>query len=88
MKTQPFMHNKSLFLVSQSGCLLPLLIMFNLFFGWLFLKPAAWFLLEAGFIILFIINSYIFSRRLHSYAQKRNNVVDVEGKVVEDIENN
>jgi hypothetical protein len=66
------------------GCLLPLLIILNLFFGWIFLKPRYWLLLEAILLLLFIANSYIFSRKIFSASSRRNNVIDVEGKVVED----
>ncbi|MBI4982809.1 MAG: hypothetical protein HZC15_06755 [Candidatus Omnitrophica bacterium] len=78
---QPFVHNKQLFLVSQAGCLLPLLFIFNLFFGWMFFKPSLWLLISFGFVVLFVINSYIFARKLGSSGQKRDNIIDVEGSV-------
>lgn len=75
---------KSFVFFSQAGCLLPLLIILNLFFGWMFLKPIVWLLTEAILILLFMINSYILTRRISSFSTKRDNVVDVEGEVVED----
>lgn len=75
---------KSFVFFSQTGCLLPLLIILNLFFGWMFLKPIAWLLTEGILILLFMINSYILSRRISSFSAKRDKVIDVEGEVVED----
>jgi len=69
--------------ISQTGCLLPILILFNLFFGWMFLKPLTWLAVEGILIILFILNSYILARRISSYSAKRSNVIDVEGEVLE-----
>jgi len=74
---------KSVFFIGSSGCLLPLLILINLFFGWMFFKPATWLLIEGILILLFILNSYILIRRVSSFT-KRSNVVDVEGEVVEE----
>jgi len=71
-------------LISSGGCLLPFLIVFNLFFGHLFLKTSHWLALEGILIALFIFNSYLFTKRLFSAAKKRDNVIDVEGKVVHD----
>jgi len=71
-------------LVSSGGCLLPLLIAANLFFGHLFLKTSHWLALEGILIAIFWLNSYLFTRRLFSKAQKRDNVIDVEGEVLKD----
>jgi hypothetical protein len=75
---------KSIFFVSQTGCLLPLFILFNLFFGWMFFKPFTWVLIEGALILLFMLNSYILARQVAKFTAKRDNVVDVEGEVVED----
>ena len=69
---------------SRSGCLLPLLIILNLFFGWLFLKLWHWLLIEAILILLFIVNAYIITRKILSVSSRRDNVVDVEGEVIEE----
>jgi len=80
------LQSRSVFIISQAGCLLPLLILFNLFFGWLFLKPLHWLLIEAALVALFIANAAIFTRYINSAMKKRSNVVDVEAKVIEDRE--
>lgn len=71
----------------QAGCLLPLLILFNLFFGWMFVPPFYWLAAEGVLILLFFINSYIFLRRLAKLTktteEARAGVIDVEGKVIE-----
>jgi len=77
---------KSYLFYGRSGCLLPLLIIFNLLWGWIFLKPRYWLLLEAILILLFIINTYIIARKIRSFSAKNNDVIDVEGKVIEDKE--
>ena len=72
-------------LISYSGCLLPLLIVLNLFFGQFFFKTSQWLAVEGVLILLLILHSYIVTRRIKS--SRRNNpknVIDVEGKVVED----
>ena len=69
---------------SGSGCLLPSLIIFNLLFGWIFLKPKPWLLTEAILILFFIINSFIITRKIISISSKRDDVIDVKGEVVED----
>ncbi|MDD2679639.1 MAG: hypothetical protein PHO03_02390 [Candidatus Omnitrophica bacterium] len=72
-------------LISYSGCLLPLLIVLNLFFGQFFFKASQWLAIEGILVALFLLNSYIVTRRFKS-SQRNNpkNVIDVEGKVVED----
>lgn len=78
-------HAKSLVFFSRTGCLLPLLIAFNLFFGWIFLKPLYWLSLEAVLILFFVVNSYIMARKiLRSASGKSDGVIDVKGEVVED----
>lgn len=77
-------QNRSLFFVSQTGCLLPAAILFNLFFGLMFFKPVIWLCIEAVLILLFVMNSYIFSRKISSAHPKRGNVIDVEGEVVKE----
>jgi hypothetical protein len=81
----------------QSGCLLPLLIVFNLLFGRaIFNSAPLWLGIEAALVLIFIIKMYVFMHRIRkhlnstgfdSYAggkNSRDKVVDVEGKVVED----
>jgi len=56
---------------SGSGCLLPALVIFNLLFGWIFLKPKLWLITEATLILFFIINSFIITRKIISTSSKR-----------------
>jgi len=74
----------SLLFVSQAGCLLPILILLNLFFGWLFFKPLSWLAIEAALIFLFLLNSYILARRISSASRKNRKIIDVEGEVQEE----
>jgi hypothetical protein len=66
----------------QAGCLLPALILLNLFFGWMFLKASVWLAVEAVLILLFILNSYILVRKVKKWS-KPDDVIDVKGEVVE-----
>ena len=79
---------KSVFFIGQAGCLLPIIILFNLFFGWIFFPTRTWLLIEGILIILFFINSFIFLRRVSTMASgsasKRDGVIDVEGEIVEE----
>ncbi|MFH0738739.1 MAG: hypothetical protein V2A59_02630 [Candidatus Omnitrophota bacterium] len=74
---------KATVILANTGCLLPLLIILNLFFGWIFLEARYWLLLEAVLVLAFILSSYIIARRLlRSPKHKRNDgVIDVEGKL-------
>ncbi len=72
-------------LLYRGGCLLPFLIILNLFFGWIFFSVRAWALIEILLIIALMIYSYILSRKIISRvnnAGKRDNAIDVEGKVI------
>lgn len=70
----------------NSGCLLPFLIIFNLFFGRLFFKLKVWLCVEGVLIVLFMISSYVFSRRIMDNLRRksRGNVIDVEGEVIKE----
>jgi hypothetical protein len=78
------LHNKSFILISHVGSFLPLLIILNLLFGWLFFSFIHWLLIELGLIILFILNSIIFTKKIFSTLSQDSDVVDIEGRVVED----
>jgi len=76
-------------LLYRGGCLLPFLIIFNLFFGRLFFSPKAWLITEGVLILVFFVYSYILSRKLMAgvkSAGRRGDVIDVEGEVVSDKE--
>ncbi len=75
---------KSFIFFGRSGCLLPLLIIFNLLWGWIFLKPRVWLITEGILILLFIINVYIIRRKIVSARSRRDDIIDVKGEVVED----
>jgi len=72
--------------IRYNGCLLPALILANLFFGRLFFSVKHWLIIEAILVLLLMLSSYIFTRRLFSGAAtiRRSNVVDIEGEVVEE----
>lgn len=72
--------NRSVFFVSRTGCLLPFLLLFNLLFGWMFLKPLAWLSIEAVLFLLFILNTRIAARKFTSTSLKRRGAIDVEGE--------
>ncbi len=59
------MPNSNFVFTSQSGCLLPMLIMLNLFFGKLiFSSTRLWLGLEGILILLFIIKIHAFTRKI------------------------
>jgi membrane protein implicated in regulation of membrane protease activity len=72
----------------NSGCVLPFLIIFNLFFGRLFFSFKAWLAIEGILVGLFVISAYIFSRRIikNMKEKSRGNVIDVEAEVVNERE--
>lgn len=75
---------KSFVFLSSSGCLLPLLIIFNLLFGWIFLRPAHWLITEAVLVLIFAINGFVMTRRIISASSGNDDVIDVEAKVVDE----
>lgn len=85
--------------IGGSGCLLPFLIIFNLIFGRLIFSSARlWLGIEAGLILLFIININIMARKIsRQFSQQSRNpepdspvrrpqgeVIDVQGQVVDE----
>ncbi len=78
---------RSFFIFSRAGCFLPLLIILNLFFGWLVFKPLEWLAIGVALVLLFLLNSLIAARKILSGAQRGNrSIIDVEGEVLE-VEN-
>jgi len=74
---------------NQSGCLLPMLIMLNLFFGKLiFSSTRLWLGVEGVLVLLFIIKIHAFTRKISEQLKPgghgRRNVIDVEGEVIEE----
>lgn len=76
---------RSFIVLNQAGCLLPLLIILNLFFGWMIFKPVTWLVIGLILTALFLFNSIITSKKVSSYSTRYKNVVDVEGKPVDDL---
>ena len=73
----------------QSGCLLPMLIVLNLFFGkTIFNSTRLWLSLEAILVALFMIKLHTFARKINQQLRPQNRsagkVVDVEGEVVQE----
>ncbi|MBU1125189.1 MAG: hypothetical protein KKC84_04115 [Candidatus Omnitrophica bacterium] len=74
-------------MLSQTGCLLPFLIVFNFLFGWIFLRPLVWIVLEGVLLLLFLYNSLAITRRVVQSSSPRNTraeVIDVEAQTVEE----
>jgi hypothetical protein len=67
----------------QAGCLFPSLILINFFFGWIFLDIKIWLLSEAILVLLFLLNCYVLIRKVRKFS-RGNNVIDVEGEVVQE----
>jgi len=75
--------------IRYAGCLLPFLLIFNLFFGWLFFRPLHWFLLEAVLVFIFLLHSMVLTRKMFSDISGRSRgdkVIDVEGRVIGETE--
>ena len=79
----------------QSGCLLPILIMLNLFFGKdIFNSTRLWLTVEAVLVLLFIIKIHVFTRKISEQFRSvggnnrnynsQDRVVDIQGQVVEE----
>lgn len=77
---------RSFVFYSRLGCLLPFLIISNLFFGWIFFKLTHWVLLELGLVLLFMLNIVFLAKKIKTMHPQPGNgkVIDVEGEVVED----
>ena len=83
------MPNSGFVFTGQSGCLLPVLIIFNLFFGkFIFGSYRLWLGVEVVLVLLFMIKIHAFARNINEQLKpkghSRNNVIDVEGEVVEE----
>ena len=80
---------------SQSGCLLPILIMLNLFFGRLiFNSNSLWLGVEGILVLLFIIKIFVFIQKISKQFRPEGRdspshkpsgkVVDIQGQEVEE----
>lgn len=60
------MPNSGIIFTGQSGCLLPILIIFNLFFGhWIFHSIGWWLGIEAILVILFMLKIRSFIKKIN-----------------------
>jgi uncharacterized membrane protein len=75
---------KPIVFFSRTGCLLPLLIILNLFFGWIFFKPLEWLAVGLILVLLFMLSSIILTRKIFSVSSKDKRIIDVEGEVLDD----
>ena len=76
---------KSVVLFGNIGCFLPFLIIFNLFFGWIFLRPAIWLGLEAVLLLILLLSLHIFSKSIRSSMRADSgHIIDVEAEVLKD----
>ncbi|MFA6358099.1 MAG: hypothetical protein WCY09_05480 [Candidatus Omnitrophota bacterium] len=70
---------------SNSGCLLPFLIIFNLFFGRLiFNSTRLWLGVEAVLVLIFVIKINILARKINRQFKPNSKIVDIQGYVVEE----
>lgn len=68
------------FVFSKAGCILPFLLITNLFFGWIFLKPYHWLLVGIILFGLFILQSkFYYNKFVNSYKVKRE-IIDIEAE--------
>lgn len=74
---------RSVVLLGGAGCFLPSLIVFNLFFGWLFLRPAAWLLVEAVLVLLLLLYSRFLRSTSNRMREKRDKVIDTDAEIIE-----
>jgi hypothetical protein len=81
--------------MGNSGCLLPLLIIFNLFFGqMIFGSTRLWLGVEAVLVLIFILKIKLITSRISRQFRagdfdgqghkRQGKVVDIQGQVVED----
>lgn len=71
--------------MGSSGCLLPLLIIFNLFFGrMIFNSTRLWLGVEVVLILFFILKINTMAAKIKDQMRTRGKVIDVEGQVIEE----
>jgi len=92
------MSNPGFVWIGSSGCFLPFLIIFNLFFGrFIFNSIRLWLGIEAILILMFILSINIMRRKIirqfgqqargfasDGKSQRYGKVVDIQGQVVEE----
>lgn len=95
------MPNSGFVWMEGSGCLLPFLIIFNLFFGKLiFNSTRLWLGVEAILVFMFILKIRIMAHRISRHFEQQGNgftsgtrshrpngkIIDIQGQVVEEKE--
>lgn len=84
----PQLHSQnktsSFLLVSHTGCILPLFIILNFFFGWIFLGLFKWLIVEALLILILVIKSLIIAKKIVSVSSGRGKIIDVKGEVIKE----
>ncbi len=75
---------RKIILLGRMGCLLPFLIIFNLFFGWMFFGFLLWALIEIVLILVFILVSLLTAKKVFRQEQQKDNVIDIEAEVLDD----
>ncbi len=74
---------RSMVFLSGAGCLLPSLVISNLFFGWIFLRPKVWLLVEVALVVALWIYSHLLRRKISRLQQKRDKVIDTDAEIIE-----
>jgi hypothetical protein len=83
------MSNSGFVWIGGSGCFLPFLIIFNLFFGrFIFNSIRLWLGIEAILIFMFILSINIMRRKISRQFGRQGRgagkVVDIQGQIVEE----
>ena len=76
--------SKAMVYIAHAGCLLPILLILNLFFGWLIFKPLIWIGLELVLLLGFVLSSYVFAKSILYSRPGNNEAIDVEAEVIEE----
>ncbi len=69
--------------VGGAGCFLAALCVFNLFFGWLFLKPRLWILVELTLVALLWVYNRLLLFSLRRAQKNREKVIDTDAEIIE-----
>ncbi len=79
--------HRQILVLSGAGCLLPLLIFLNSFFGWMFFRLSAWLVIEVFLIILLFLTSFLIKLRIRRMAAGQpkapNEAIDTDAEVME-----
>lgn len=73
-------NRRSFWYVSGTGCLLPVLLCVNLFFGWLILPVLLWLFLELVLLFGLFASSFAIAARIRKLTREHKEVIDVEAR--------